>query len=179
MRNCEHIKVNGQFCGSPALRGRNYCYFHLADVGRRLRIVKNLEQLEFYPLELPVLEDANSIQLAIMQVMEALVHGRINTKIAGQLLYGLQLASANLWMGANFQQEKGATLCGSYDSFEQDYDLADTECELKVAESDKAEVAHEQNPRRDGLSQSPSLHKQPAPATTFLEQAAKTYLAVG
>ncbi len=179
MRNCEHIKVNGQFCGSPALRGRNYCYFHLANVGRRLRIIKNLENLEFYPLELPLLEDANSIQQAIMQVMDALIHGRIDTKMGGQLLYGLQLASANLWLGANFHQDKGATICGSYDSFEQDYDLIDTGCELKVAEKDKAEeTAEEKKIRRDGLSQSPSLHKQPPPATTFLQQA-KTYLGGG
>jgi hypothetical protein len=25
---CQHIKKNGIRCGSPALRGRSFCYFH-------------------------------------------------------------------------------------------------------------------------------------------------------
>ena len=143
MRTCEHIKSNGEFCGSPALRGRAYCYFHLTFVGRRLRTQKQVMNMECPPLELPALEDANSIQLALMQVMDALIHGRISTKVSGQLLYGLQIASSNLWQGANFEQGKSATVVGSYDSFEQDYDLADTDCELTVAEEDEEEAAVE------------------------------------
>ena len=26
---CDHLKEDGVYCDSPALRGRNYCYFHL------------------------------------------------------------------------------------------------------------------------------------------------------
>ena len=37
-RHCEHVKANGHFCGSPAMRGRNYCFFHIIDIGRRLRL---------------------------------------------------------------------------------------------------------------------------------------------
>jgi hypothetical protein len=143
MRTCEHIKSNGEFCGSPALRGRAYCYFHLTYVGRRLRTQKQVMNMECPPLELPALEDANSIQLALMQVMDALIHGRISTKVSGQLLYGLQIASSNLWQGANFEQGKSATVVGSYDSFEQDYDLGDTDCELTVAEEDEEEAVVE------------------------------------
>jgi hypothetical protein len=143
MRTCEHITSNEEFCGSPALRGRAYCYFHLTYVGRRLRTQKQVMNMECPPLELPALEDANSIQLALMQVMDALIHGRINTKVSGQLLYGLQIASSNLWQGANFEQGKSATVVGRYDSFEQDYDLADTACELTVAEEDQEEAVVE------------------------------------
>ncbi len=143
MRICEHIKSNGEFCGSPALRGRAYCYFHLTYLGRRLRTQKQVMNMQCPPLELPALEDANSIQLALMQVMDALIHGRVGTKISGQLLYGLQIASSNLWQGANFEQGKSATVVGSYDSFEQDYDLADTACELTVAEEDEQEAVVE------------------------------------
>jgi hypothetical protein len=25
---CQHIKLNGVRCGSPALRGKDLCYFH-------------------------------------------------------------------------------------------------------------------------------------------------------
>jgi len=28
VRNCTHIKVTGQRCGSPALRREFFCYFH-------------------------------------------------------------------------------------------------------------------------------------------------------
>jgi hypothetical protein len=28
VRHCTHIKVTGQQCGSPALRGEFFCYFH-------------------------------------------------------------------------------------------------------------------------------------------------------
>lgn len=68
-RQCEHIKTNGEFCGSPALRGRNYCYFHLTYIGRRLRAERVGERAAAYgadavaPLEVPPLEDANSVQI--------------------------------------------------------------------------------------------------------------------
>jgi hypothetical protein len=45
---------------------------------------------------LPVLEDANSVQIALMQVIEVLLSGRIDSKTAGLLLYPLQTASLNL-----------------------------------------------------------------------------------
>jgi hypothetical protein len=46
--------------------------------------------------ELPLLEDANSIQLALMQVMRLILSGQIDGKTAGLLLYALQTASSNL-----------------------------------------------------------------------------------
>jgi hypothetical protein len=45
---------------------------------------------------LPVLEGANSVQIALMQVMESLTWGRIEHKTAGRMLYALQTASVNL-----------------------------------------------------------------------------------
>jgi hypothetical protein len=44
---------------------------------------------------LPRLEDGSSIQLALMDVLNALAANQIDTKRAGLLLYGLQVASAN------------------------------------------------------------------------------------
>jgi hypothetical protein len=141
MRTCKHVKANGEFCGSPALRGREYCYFHLTVLGRRLRTQKHIMKGENHYLQLPTLEDANSIQMALMQVMEALLRDQIDTKVAGLLLYGLQIASSNLQHGANFAQGKSATVAGSYDNFEQDYDLADTDCGLKVPEEEEEQEA--------------------------------------
>jgi hypothetical protein len=47
-------------------------------------------------LDLPSLEDAVSIQLALIDVAQALAANRIDTKRAGLLLYALQVASANV-----------------------------------------------------------------------------------
>jgi hypothetical protein len=141
MRTCKHVKANGEFCGSPALRGREYCYFHLTVLGRRLRTQKHIMKGENHYPQLPTLEDANSIQMALMQVMEALLRDQIDTKVAGLLLYGLQIASSNLQHGANFAQGQNAPVAGSYDHFEPDYDLADTDCGLKVPEEEEEHEA--------------------------------------
>jgi hypothetical protein len=45
---------------------------------------------------LPVLEDANSIQVTLMQIMRLVIAGQVDSKIAGILLYALQTATANL-----------------------------------------------------------------------------------
>jgi hypothetical protein len=54
---CEHVKKNGRRCGSPALRGRHFCYIHqhwldihprhflAAPPGRRRRLSVPLDQL--------------------------------------------------------------------------------------------------------------------------------------
>ena len=89
---CEHIKGNGLRCGSPALRQRRYCYFHFCahDLRRRRRQQPNA------PFVLPLLEDANSIQMAIQQVAEAVLEERIDNKRAGLVLFALQTAACNL-----------------------------------------------------------------------------------
>jgi hypothetical protein len=48
------------------------------------------------PLLLPILEDANSIQVALMKVMRLLLANAIPYKTASLLLYALQTASSNL-----------------------------------------------------------------------------------
>jgi len=47
-------------------------------------------------INLPVLEDAESIQVALMQVLQLIITGHLDNKTAGLLLYGLQTASANI-----------------------------------------------------------------------------------
>jgi hypothetical protein len=98
---CQHLKVNGTQCGSPALRRNRFCYFHklhheeivelaldrAKDARARRRIVS---------ITLPVLEDANSIQVSLMQIMRLIITGQIDGKTAGLLLYALQTASSNL-----------------------------------------------------------------------------------
>ena len=47
-------------------------------------------------IELPAIEDAASLQLALMDVLHAIAANHLDPKRAGLLLYGLQVASANI-----------------------------------------------------------------------------------
>src|SRR5581483_11361629 len=91
---CQHIKVNGIQCGSPALRDQKYCYFH--NQWREARINLFSRQHLRGSITFPVLEDANSIQISLMQIMHLIAAGQIDSKSAGLLLYALQTASNNL-----------------------------------------------------------------------------------
>ena len=91
---CTHIKTNGTQCGSPALRGRRFCFFHKNWQGQRIQL--NAQPAAPLSFTMPVLEDADSVQVALMQVMRLILAGQLDPKIAGLLLYALQTASLNL-----------------------------------------------------------------------------------
>jgi hypothetical protein len=92
---CQHIKTNGTRCGSPALRNHNLCFFHQRWHNARIVMPRNYPNLETR-VELPVLEDANAIQMALTQVMRLILMEKITDKQAGRLLHALQIASLNL-----------------------------------------------------------------------------------
>ena len=95
IHRCEHIKVNGTQCGSPSIRKNSFCYFH--GRWREEHIQFDTPGVKVRPaIDMPVLEDANSIQCAIMQVLNLLLSRQIEHKTAALVLYGLQTASANL-----------------------------------------------------------------------------------
>jgi len=94
---CQHIKVNGTQCGSPSLRSRRLCFFHNRWREARIEFNRSGQPVqEITSLDLPVLEDANSVQVAIMQVLRLILAKQLEPKVAGLLLYGLQTASLNL-----------------------------------------------------------------------------------
>jgi hypothetical protein len=93
---CQHIKVNGVQCGSPALRRNRFCFFHKQYQNERIRLTADRRRRGTATFILPVLEDANSIQMAIMQIMRLTLTGEIEHKTASLLLYALQTASTNL-----------------------------------------------------------------------------------
>jgi hypothetical protein len=92
---CEHIKSNGVRCGSPALRDEIYCYFH--HIWR-----KENDRQPFLPdpngmvWNLPILEDADGIQMAIQLVLDSVLCNKMDLRRANTLLYGLQTAAANV-----------------------------------------------------------------------------------
>lgn len=78
---CNHVRGNGYRCGSPALRGRPFCFFHHKIHNRP------------WDAGFPPLEDAWSVQIAVMQVLDALRSGRLDVTAARTYLYGLRLAA--------------------------------------------------------------------------------------
>jgi hypothetical protein len=135
VNRCQHVKVNGTQCGSPALRCRRFCFFHVRCQEQRARIVENqFKQARFV---VPVLEDANAVQMALMQVMQLLATGQMEHKTAALMLYALQTASCNL-RNTEFEAEDvedvvidrstvGATCIGGPQWVEEDFDDEDGE----------------------------------------------------
>ncbi|HMD18909.1 MAG TPA: hypothetical protein VKH40_01235 [Alloacidobacterium sp.] len=95
---CRHIFTSGKKCQSPALRDQSFCYFH---GNTRKRPAPKDEAYEPYipPQDaahnLPPLEDADAIQLALSDVVLPLAANRIDARRARILIYGLQVASQN------------------------------------------------------------------------------------
>ncbi len=93
VRRCQHIKVNGTQCGSPALRNERVCYFHSQCGATKVAVTEGWKNGE---MVLPPFEDANSIQFTLRQIAQMLLEQKITEKKAGLLLYTLQIASSNL-----------------------------------------------------------------------------------
>ncbi|MGB6727428.1 MAG: hypothetical protein WBE74_16170, partial [Terracidiphilus sp.] len=86
---CRHVKSNGLRCGSPALRGNAFCYYHSkSHSASRIGSMDNVF--------LPIAEDPGAIQIALSQTVQAMLAHRITTKEAGLMLYSLGVASSVL-----------------------------------------------------------------------------------
>ena len=89
LKSCTHIKVTGVRCGSPTLRGEQFCYFHQ----RMLRTVKDpASRIHHHAL----LEDEESIQASLMEVVNSLLRGTIELKRAELILRALNTAVRNI-----------------------------------------------------------------------------------
>jgi hypothetical protein len=86
---CTHVKVNGVPCGSPALRGEVFCYFHQ----RMIRGVRTPPKSRLHPIAL--IEDEEGIQASLMEVINALVRNTIDFKRAQLILRALHIAVKN------------------------------------------------------------------------------------
>ena len=93
---CQHLKLNGTQCGSPALRRNRFCFFHKRFRDEQIALAVDRKRRAPARFFLPVLEDANSIQIALMQIMRLILSHQIEHKSASLLLYALQTASTNL-----------------------------------------------------------------------------------
>jgi hypothetical protein len=121
---CNHVKTNGSICKAVALEDQDYCYFHHRDRSRMQSLSTNFRNLRSHilhsrglgikrrdtqdliyadecaaamdALQLPALEDAESIQIVITNVVRALASQQIEFRAAGLMLYAAQIASSNL-----------------------------------------------------------------------------------
>jgi hypothetical protein len=82
---CQWVRQDGTTCGSPQLKQHIYCFAH-----------RQMAEARTLMLMLPAMEDANAIQIGIMRIQKALIEGTISTKMAGLLLYSMQLALQNV-----------------------------------------------------------------------------------
>lgn len=96
IRRCRHLKTNGTQCGSPALKGKELCFYHEQNQPRAVELYMDGERYSDGSVVLPVFEDAHAIQTVIRQVVQLMLTRRIERKDAGLLLYAMQIASGNL-----------------------------------------------------------------------------------
>jgi hypothetical protein len=79
---------SGKKCHSPALRSKSYCYYH-----NNLHRLSDPSSRAAKELPVAAIEDTRGIQIALTQVLGALNSPHMDTRRAGLLLYGLNLAS--------------------------------------------------------------------------------------
>jgi len=97
---CAERKWNGDPCRSRVVYGERVCHYHKV-MGKEKVNIDNSPSGHTY---LPVFEDAVSIQSAISDVCEMMLHRRIEAKEASILLYAMQVASTNM---AQLNSKKG------------------------------------------------------------------------
>ncbi len=92
---CKYPKSGGRPCRAPKVRGQKYCNMHLA-----------MEAARPTKFNLPALDGANSIQVALNKTAQGLVDGTLNEKVATKLAYVLQVALSNVDK-LDFEPEEG------------------------------------------------------------------------
>jgi hypothetical protein len=89
---CRHIFTDGHRCGSICLRGEPFCYYH--HTTRKPAPRQSFGRKSSFDLPLP--EDRSAIQASIGIILQKIASNDLDSKRAGLLLYGLQIATLNL-----------------------------------------------------------------------------------
>lgn len=162
---CRHVHANGALCQSPPLRNREYCHFHLDQIGRQLRAARARARHQPPRLKLPLLEDPFAVQIALMQVADAITNGELDVERGRLLMSLLRLASRNLNTARYWKQKPlfaaeadAGTAAAEWPTFEQenglppDFDLSvDPEVAFPMTQTLPL------NPN-EGLNGAPGLH---------------------
>lgn len=83
---CSLLKKNGEPCRAPAMKGESLCRFHLSAA----------ETKRHPEMQIDVLEDRESVQITLKQIMELVAGGKMNSRDAAVLLRATQIAGAML-----------------------------------------------------------------------------------
>ena len=128
-KTCRHVHANGALCKSPPLHNRDYCHFHLDQIGRQLRAARARARHQPARLKLPLLEDPFAVQVGLMQVADAITHNEIDVPRGRLLMSVLRLASSNLKTARKWKQDPlfadgdTETAITEWPGFEQENDL--------------------------------------------------------
>jgi hypothetical protein len=121
---CQWVRQDGTSCRSPQMKQHIYCFAHM-----------QMAEARTLMLMLPAAEDANAIQVGLMQIQKALIEDRISMKKAGLLLYSMQLALTNV----------GQTTFGQAKDEEMVRETVDEE---EALSRQQAAISEEQHPPR-------------------------------
>ena len=87
---CHHLHPTGRRCGSPALRGEQFCFFHHPTRRPPTRKAARI------PFDVPPITDPEKLQITLSEIIRRLADNTLDTKRASLLLVTLQMAKANL-----------------------------------------------------------------------------------
>jgi hypothetical protein len=101
-RECRHRMPTGRHCQSPAMRPSAYCYYH--------------DRLHRYPgrpgpkkpLQLPRLDNRDALLTGLTDVMNAILARKVDTRQAGRLIHGMQVAASSLGKASAREKFKAA-----------------------------------------------------------------------
>ena len=81
---CRHILTSGSRCGSPALRGEPFCYYH--HTTRRPAPRHRGVHPAHAVFELPAIDDRAGVQFALAQILARVATNQLDHKRSGRLL---------------------------------------------------------------------------------------------
>lgn len=94
---CTHTHATGNRCGSPALRGEQFCFYHHPTRRPPLRATSGTVPFDVQPIT-----SREDLQMALSEVLCRLADTTLDLKRAGLLLHTLEMASANLAVWSPF-----------------------------------------------------------------------------
>jgi hypothetical protein len=88
---CQHVKKDGVRCGSPAMREKRYCFFHLREREHGAKRKAEYQGQRWF--EAVDLNDPKAVQRALWEVINRLLEGRIPRKRAAEIIGKLRVFS--------------------------------------------------------------------------------------
>ncbi len=149
-KRCTHIKVTGHQCGSPALRGEHFCYFHTRMIkGVRSRPDQRLAASCY------IVDSPEALQVALIETLNDIVRGNLDPRRASLVLRALAIAQKNMRY-AHFHQH-ARQMVRDLPDYDQQY-LLEYEAEQKRA------AAARQKSQTPAAPQPPADEKAAPPA---------------